>query len=65
LTQGKADPGFGDTTWWPESEQARIDHLLQMRKEATELDLVGYPEVIKKAKKANFNFYRTLHAIYL
>ncbi|NOQ45253.1 MAG: hypothetical protein GQ559_01030 [Desulfobulbaceae bacterium] len=49
---------------WPVSEQARIDHLYAMRVEATGVNL-NDPEVIKKAKKVNYNFYRAPHAIYL
>ena len=49
---------------WPAAEQARIDHLLAARAEATGIDLSD-PEIIKKSKKANFNFYYAPHAIYL
>ena len=49
---------------WPEAEQGRIDYLLARRKELTGLDL-NSPEMVYKAKKANFNFYFAPHAIYL
>jgi len=49
---------------WPPAEQARIDDLYRMRKEATGIDL-NDPEVIRKSKKANFSFYKAPHAIYL
>ncbi len=49
---------------WPPTIQARIDHLYKKRAEATGIDLTA-PEIIKKAKKANFNFYYAPHAIYL
>jgi nitroreductase len=49
---------------WPAAEQARIDHLYQVRAEATGIDLAD-PEIIRKSKKANFSFYRAPHAIYL
>jgi nitroreductase len=60
----KPTPDLETPLGWPEPEQARIDHLFRMRKEATGLDL-GDPEVIRRAKKANFNFYQAPHAIYL
>ncbi len=49
---------------WPEAEDTRIKQLLAKRKELTGLDLTA-PEMIVKAKKANFNFYYAPHAIYL
>jgi nitroreductase len=49
---------------WPEAEQARIDHLMAKRKELTGLDL-NAPEIITKAKKANFHFYGAPHAVFL
>ena len=49
---------------WPEAEQARINQLFAKRKELTGIDL-GAPEMIVKAKKANFRFYGAPHAIYL
>jgi nitroreductase len=49
---------------WPEREQANVDGLYKMRKDAMGIDLSN-PEVIKKAKKANFRFYNAPHAVYL
>ena len=49
---------------WPEREQAQIDRLYALRKEATGLDL-NDPKIIRAAKKANFRFYGAPHAIYL
>ena len=49
---------------WPAAEQARIDRLYRQRAEATGMDL-NDPEVIRRAKKANFRFYGAPHAIYL
>ena len=49
---------------WPAAEQGRIDHLYRTRAEATGIDLSD-PEIVKKSKKANFNFYFAPHAIYL
>lgn len=57
-------PDLETPTSWPEAEQARIQHLLAARAEATGIDL-NDPEIIKKSKKANFNFYHAPHAIYL
>lgn len=49
---------------WPPAEQSRIDLLYRKRAEATGIDLAN-PGIIRKAKEANFNFYRAPHAIYL
>ncbi len=49
---------------WPPAEQARIDALFRKRKEATGIDLAA-PEMILKAKKANFRFYNAPHGIFL
>lgn len=49
---------------WPLAEQARIDKLVAARTEAMGIDL-NDPEVIKKSKIANFNFYGAPHGIYL
>jgi len=63
--QGAApSPDLPTPTHWPPMEQANIDRLYAMRKEAMGLDLDD-PEVIRKAKKANFQFYHAPHAIYL
>lgn len=49
---------------WPPAEDARIRHLYQTRAEATGIDL-NDPEIVRKSKKANFNFYFAPHAAYL
>lgn len=57
-------PDLPAPTSWPQAEQARIDHLFAMRKEAMGIDLAD-PEIVKKSKKANFNFYFAPHAVYM
>lgn len=57
-------PDLAAPTSWPEAEKNNIKHLLTKRMELTGVDL-GAPEMIVKAKKANFNFYYAPHAIYL
>ncbi len=65
LEQGEeANPDLAAPTSWPDREQAQIDHLYAMRKEATGIDL-NDPKIITVAKKANFKFYKAPHAIYL
>lgn len=59
-----ASPDLPAPTSWPETEQKRIDHLIAWRSEATGINL-GDPEIIKKSKIANFNFYGAPHGIYL
>ena len=59
-----ATPDLAAPTSWPEAEQSRIDYLMKKRKELTGIDLTA-PEMLVKAKKANFNFYFAPHAIYL
>ena len=49
---------------WPPAEQARIDDLFRKRREATGIDLAA-PEMVIKAKKANFRFYNAPHGIFL
>ena len=49
---------------WPEKEASRIESMLKKRSEETGMDL-NSPEVMIKAKKANFKFYGAPHAIYL
>jgi len=57
-------PDIPEPMSWPERESARIADLYTKRAEASGLDLSD-PEVLSKAKIANFNFYRAPHAIYL
>ncbi len=65
LESGKSPcPDIAAPQSWPPAEQARIDALFRKRKEATGIDLAA-PEVILKAKKANFRFYGAPHGIFL
>lgn len=57
-------PDIPEPEGWPETNQQRIDRLYRMRAERTGIDLSD-PEVIRKAKIANFRFYGAPHAIYL
>ena len=57
-------PDLPEPEGWTEKCQERIDRLYRMRAEKTGIDLSN-PEVIRKAKKANFRFYGAPHAIYL
>ena len=50
--------------FWPPDEEARINHLYKTKTEATGIDLKD-PEVVRKSKKMNFNFYYAPHVIYL
>ena len=60
----ESSPDLVHPTSWPEREQKNINNLMAKRMELTGVDL-GAPEMIVKAKKANFNFYYAPHAIYL
>lgn len=65
LDSGKENcPDIPAPESWPKAEDARIVDLFKKRKELTGIDLSD-PEIIIKAKKANFNFYGAPHAIYL
>lgn len=65
LEQGEeAQPDLPAPTSWPAREQAQIDRLYAIRKEVMGLDLAD-PKIIRASKKANFNFYKAPHAIYL
>ena len=57
-------PDIPEPIKWPETQQARINRLFEKRKKATGLDLSD-PEIIKKAKEANFKFYGAPHAVFL
>ncbi len=61
-TENNSD--LANPTSWPDMEKGNIKNLLTKRMELTGVDL-GAPEMIIKAKKANFNFYFAPHAIYL
>ena len=60
----ESKPDLAAPVSWPEAEGGRIKYLLAKRKELTGIDLSD-PEMVLKAKKANFNFYYAPHAIYL
>jgi nitroreductase len=60
----ESSPDLVPPTSWPERENTNIKNLMAKRMQLTGVDL-GTPEMIFKAKKANFNFYFAPHAIYL
>jgi nitroreductase len=60
----KICPDIPEPGSWPPKEEARIASLYRKRAEAAGIDL-NDPEVLKKAKIANFHFYRAPHALYL
>ena len=65
LEEGKENcPDLPAPEAWPPAEDARIADLFRKRKEASGIDLSD-PKVMVAAKKANFNFYKAPHAIYL
>jgi nitroreductase len=57
-------PDIPEPESWPEAEGGRIADLYRKRADVSGIDL-NDPEVLKKAKIVNFNFYRAPHAIYL
>ena len=57
-------PDIPEPVSWPRPQEERIRHLIEMRKKATGID-ISNPEIIKKAKMANFNFYGAPHGIFL
>ena len=57
-------PDIPEPRVWPEAENARIADLYRRRTEASGINLDD-PEVLKKAKIANFRFYKAPHAVYL
>ncbi|MEW6584271.1 MAG: nitroreductase [Nitrospirota bacterium] len=59
-----ACPDIPEPQSWPPHVEARISRLIKKRSEVTGKDL-NDPEVKKKAKLANFNFYRAPHGIFL
>lgn len=60
----KPCPDIPEPQSWPETEQARINDLMQKRADATGIDFSD-PAVLKRAKEVNFKFYGAPHAIYL
>lgn len=57
-------PDLPEPKSWPVREASRIESMLKKRSQEAGIDLSN-PEVIKKAKRANFIFYGAPHAIYL
>ncbi|MFZ5906791.1 MAG: nitroreductase [Nitrospirota bacterium] len=57
-------PDIPEPESWPPAEKARIDSLMKMRSEQTGKDL-NDPQVRKKAKLLNFNFYGAPHGVFL
>ncbi len=57
-------PDIPEPGSWPDRENKHIADLYRKRAKVSGIDL-GDPEVLKKAKIANFNFYRAPHVIYL
>jgi nitroreductase len=73
LTRGMVDllergaptcPDLEAPQTWPPVQGARIAQLFKKRAETTGIDL-NDPEVVFRARKANFAFYGAPHAIYL
>jgi nitroreductase len=60
----KPGPDIPEPESWPDAEGRRIADLMKKRAEASGIDL-NDPDVLKKAKKANFRFYGAPHAVYL
>jgi len=57
-------PDIASPAAWPDAEAGRIERLFKLRGAATGIDL-NSPEMVIKAKKANFSFYRAPHVIFL
>jgi nitroreductase len=57
-------PDIPEPESWPDAEGRRIADLMKKRAETSGMNL-NDPEVLKKAKKANFRFYGAPHGIYL
>lgn len=65
LEKGKEPcPDIPEPKSWPPAEDARIAALYRKRSEATGINF-NDPEVLKKARIVNFNFYGAPHAFYL
>ncbi len=65
LEEGKEPcPDIPAPESWPDPEASRIAELFRKRKEATGIDLAA-PEMVRKAKKANFQFYGAPHGLFL
>jgi len=57
-------PDMGSPAGWPEEIESRINDMLSKRGKAFGLDLES-PDIQKKSKIANFNFYGAPHGIFL
>lgn len=57
-------PDIPEPLSWPADEAGRIAALYKMRSDATGINFED-PAILRKAKIANFNFYRAPHAVYL
>ena len=60
----KPCPDLPEPVSWPPLEGARIADLYKKRSEVTGINL-NDPDILKKAKAANFSFYDAPHGIYL
>ncbi|MEW6109959.1 MAG: nitroreductase [Nitrospirota bacterium] len=60
----KPCPDIPEPMSWPPEADTRIREHLRKRGEATGIDLSS-PEIMRKAKTANFNFYRAPHGLFL
>lgn len=60
----KPRPDLAEPDFWPEPQATRIKNHVEKRAKATGRDMRD-PNVLKQAKKANFNFYGAPHVIYL
>jgi nitroreductase len=60
----KPAPDIPEPSTWPPHIEARIKELIRGRKENLGIDLTD-PEVGRKSKIANFNFYGAPHGIFL
>jgi len=60
----KPCPDIPEPVSWPDAEGGRIADLMKKRAEVSGINL-NDPDVLKKAKKANFRFYGAPHALYL
>ena len=60
----KPFPDIPEPQSWPPEIEARIAALMKKRSEVTGVDLYS-PEVLRKAKMANFQFYGAPHGMFL
>jgi nitroreductase len=57
-------PDLPEPRFWPPAEEARINHLYKKKSEITGTDPKD-PELAKRSKEINFNFYYAPHVIYI